>query len=198
MDSRSQQMLAIKEEIIGLVSSPLYDDRIRNMVYPVIGSGNHHADIMIIGEAPGKNEAKTGVPFCGASGKVLDQLLEHVGIERSDVYITNVVKDRPPDNRNPKPDEISLYAPFLDRQIEIIQPQVIVPLGKFSMEYILGKYGFSEKIGKISQMRGVVFKAELTYGEVTIVPMFHPAVGVYNRTKIPLLKKDMEIVKSLT
>jgi uracil-DNA glycosylase len=197
MGPKTQQMLQIQEEITSLVESPLYGERVKNSSFPVIGDGSLEAKIMIIGEAPGKNEANTGIPFCGASGKILDQLLEHISIPRQKIYITNVVKDRPPKNRNPNREEISIYSPFLDRQISIIMPRIIIPLGKFSMEYILTKYGFADEITKISGIRGRVFKVKLPYGEVSIVPMFHPAVGVYNRTKIPMLKKDMEIIKSL-
>ena len=103
----------IKDEVMALSQSPLYDERIANMVYPVIGEGSHRARVMFIGEAPGKNEAQTGRPFCGASGRVLDVLLAHIGLPREEVYITNIVKDRPPGNRDPKPEEIALYAPFL-------------------------------------------------------------------------------------
>jgi len=90
----------------------------------VIGEGSHFSKIMFVGEAPGRNEAKTGRPFCGAAGKILDDLLGSVAIKREDVYITNIVKDRPPQNRDPLPEEIDSYGPFLDRQIEIIQPKV--------------------------------------------------------------------------
>jgi uracil-DNA glycosylase len=95
-----------------LVESPLYAERVANGVFPVIGDGSYDASVMFIGEAPGRNEAKTGRPFCGASGKILDELLRHVGISRDDVYVTNVVKDRPTNNRDPKPEEIEIYAPF--------------------------------------------------------------------------------------
>src|SRR3989344_4655336 len=129
-DNRTELLRQIKEEVVKLKESPLYKERIRTRMLPVIGEGNHYAQIMFVGEAPGRTEAMTGRPFSGAAGKVLDGLLKSVGIERQDVYITNVVKDRPPNNRDPLPEEISLYAPFLDRQIEIIRPKVIVALGR--------------------------------------------------------------------
>src|SRR3989344_3381944 len=117
---RTELLRKNNDEVINLNKSPLYKERIKNKVFPVIGEGSHHAKIMFIGEAPGRNEAATGRPFCGASGKILDELLASIGIDRKDVYVTNIVKDRPPFNRDPLPEEINAYGPFLDRQIEII------------------------------------------------------------------------------
>ncbi|MEK7121392.1 MAG: uracil-DNA glycosylase [Patescibacteria group bacterium] len=141
---RTELLRQIKDEVLNLKESPLYQERVKNGVFPVIGEGNHHAKIMFIGEAPGRNEAKTGRPFCGAAGKILDELLASVGIDRKDIYITNIVKDRPPFNRDPLPKEIEIYGPFLDRQIEIIRPEVIATLGRFSMDYIMKKFGFAD------------------------------------------------------
>ena len=124
------QLKAIRDEAIALKQSPLYEYRTSNRYYPVIGEGSHDANIMFVGEAPGKNEAETGRPFCGAAGKFLTELIEGIGLKREQVYITNVVKDRPPENRDPTPEEIEIYAPFLDRQIDIIQPKVIATLGR--------------------------------------------------------------------
>ena len=189
---RTEQMRQIMEEVTNLVASPLYDERIANMVYPVIGEGSHEAGIMFIGEAPGKNEAATGRPFCGASGRILDRLLGDVELARKDVYITNVVKDRPPGNRDPKPDEIALYGPFLDRQIDIIKPKVIAPLGRFSMVYIMKKFGLDEKLDSISKIHGQAFEASTDWGTITIVPLYHPAVAVYNANKYGDLLNDFK------
>ncbi len=106
---------------------------------------------MFVGEAPGKNEALTGKPFCGAAGKILDELLATVGINRADIYITNIVKDRPPENRDPSPAEIESYGPFLDRQIEIIRPKVIATLGRYSMVYIMNRLGLGSELVPISR-----------------------------------------------
>lgn len=114
--SITEQMKAIRDEVLALTNSPLYSYRTENKYYPVIGEGNHEAKIMFVGEAPGRNEAKTGRPFCGAAGRVLDSLLEHVGIPRKSVYITNIIKDRPPQNRDPLQGEIEIYGPFLDKR----------------------------------------------------------------------------------
>lgn len=197
MDNRTELLRKIKEEVIALKESPLYAERIKNKVFPVIGEGSHQAKIMFVGEAPGKNEAATGRPFCGASGRILDELLASASIKRQDVYVTNIVKDRPPFNRDPLPDEIRAYAPFLDRQIEIIQPQVIATLGRFSMDYIMRKFGLVDVLQTISKMHGKVFEAEFSYGKIKIVPLYHPAVAVYNANTKDELKKDFQVLNGL-
>lgn len=191
--TKTDEMRQIRDEILNLEKSPLYEERIKNDVFPVIGEGSHDADIMFIGEAPGKNEAKTGKPFCGASGKILDQLLEHIKLDRKDVYITNVVKDRPTNNRDPKPEEIEIYSPFLDRQIEIIEPKVIATLGRFSMEYIIRKFGLEDELDTIGKLHGK--KIKVPNSETVIIPLYHPAVAVYNRNMLDELKKDFESLK---
>jgi len=185
----------IKEEVLDLRESPLYKYRVENNYFPVIGEGSHDAKIMFIGEGPGKNEAETGKPFCGASGKVLTQLIESIGLQRSDVYITNIVKDRPPDNRDPLPQEISLYAPFLDRQIEIIQPRVIATLGRYSMAYIMKKFGLFEELKSVSQIHGKVFDAGMPYGNAKLIPLYHPAVALYQNSLKEQMFKDFEVLK---
>lgn len=193
MDARTEQLRKIKDEIVDANNSPLYNFRIKNKFLPVIGEGSHYAKIMFIGEAPGKNEAKTGRPFCGAAGHVLDELLQSIGIDRKSVYVTNIVKDRPPENRDPLPNEIEFYAPFLDRQIEIIKPQVIATLGRFSMAYIMKKFGLGAELKTITQIHGKVFTVETSYGSVKIIPLYHPAVAVYGTNK-EILKKDFKIL----
>ena len=189
-------MREITEAVIHLKNSPLYAERIKNKVFPVIGEGSHHAKIMFVGEAPGKNEAATGRPFCGASGRILDELLASAGIPRESVYITNIVKDRPPANRDPLPEEIAAYGPFLDKQIEIIQPRAIATLGRFSMRYIMERFGLADKLDVISKMHGRVFEAAASYGPLTIIPLYHPAVAVYNLHTKDDLKKDFRVLKN--
>ena len=196
MMDRTEILRKIKDEVINLKDSPLYKERIKNKFFPVIGEGNHHAKIIFVGEAPGRNEAKTGRPFCGAAGKILDELLASVGIDRKNVYITNIVKDRPPFNRDPLPEEIKVYGPFLERQIEIIQPEVIATLGRFSMDYTIRKFGLESQLRSISQMHGKIFDAEVSYGKIKIVPLYHPAVAIYNRTTKDTLIKDFQVLKS--
>jgi len=191
------EMKKVKNEVINLTSSPLYQQRIETHCLPVIGEGNHDAEIMFIGEAPGKNEAETGRPFCGKSGMILDEMLASINMPREEVYITNIVKDRPPKNRDPLPEEIEIYAPFLDRQIEIIQPQIIATLGRFSMNYVLNRYGLPEMIRPISLNHGKQFDVHLSYGKVFIIPLYHPAATIYNRATREDLKNDFQKIKQL-
>ena len=188
-------MKKIKDEVVNAKDSPLYSFRVKNKYFPVIGEGSHNAKIMFVGEAPGKNEAETGRPFCGASGRILDELLEFIEIERKEVYVTNIVKDRPPENRDPLPNEIEFYALFLDRQIEIIKPEVIATLGRFSMAYIMKNFGLESELKSISVIHGEIFSANTSYGSVKIIPLYHPAVAVYGTNK-EILKKDFAILKT--
>lgn len=195
-NNRNEQMRRIKDEVVGAKDSPLYEYRIKNKYFPVIGEGSHAAKIMFIGEAPGRKEAETGRPFCGVSGRVLDELLASIEMERKEVYITNVVKDRPPENRDPLPNEIDFYAPFLDRQIEIIQPKIIATLGRFSMAYIMIKFGLESELKSISKIHGQVFAAKTSYSPIKIVSLYHPAVAVYGTNK-EILKNDFKVLKKL-
>jgi len=191
-----KKLKKIKEEVINCKKCSLYRDRIDNKYYPVIGEGNHQAKVIFIGEAPGANEAKTGRPFCGASGKILDKLLESVGIERKDIYIANILKCRPPNNRNPKTEEIFACVPYLEKQIEIIKPRLICPLGNYSTAFILEKYGLKDEIQGISKIHGKLFKTKASFGKKEIIPFYHPAVAVYNANMKEILEKDFQILKS--
>ena len=183
-------MKKIYDELVTLTESPLYNYRTSNGYVPVIGEGSLNAKILFVGEAPGKNEAITGRPFCGASGKVLDTMLQSVGLLRSDIFITAVVKDRPPENRDPTPKEITLYSPFLDRQLEIIQPKVIVLLGRYAMNYIFEKAGIKDLLEPINKMHGKIFEGELSYGKVFLLPVYHPAYALYNSNNKPGMMLD--------
>ena len=187
--AKTAAMRKIRDEVMDLKKSPLYDYRTSNNYLPVIGEGNHDAAIMFIGEAPGRNEAKQGRPFCGAAGRILDELLESVNIPREDVYVTNIVKDRPQNNRDPLPEEIEIYGPFLDRQIDIIEHKVLATLGRYSMNYILRKYGFEEQ--QISKVHGKMFKKD----GLVIVPLYHPAAAIYTGSLIDTLKEDFKVLK---
>ncbi len=192
-EARYEEMKKIRDELVNFTESPLYEYRTKNKYYPVVGEGSHEASIMFIGEAPGKTEAETAKPFCGRSGKLLDEMLGSINLDREDVYVTNIVKDRPPENRDPTGEEIRLYGPFLDRQLNIIQPKVIATLGRFSMEYILTHFGFPfQTIGK---MHGTEVITEAPYGPVTIIPLYHPAVALYNSSDKQTLLKDFQILK---
>lgn len=191
MNKIDKKLVQIKEEVLKCQKCSLYKMRI----YPVIGEGNHQAKIVFCGEAPGFNESKTGRPFCGDAGKVLDELLESVEIKRQEVYIANILKDRPPQNRNPQKEEIEACAPYLERQIEIIKPKIIGALGNYATAYILEKYGLKKEIQGISKIHGKIFRAETSFGSIKIIPFYHPAVVVYNQNMKRELEKDFKILK---
>lgn len=178
-------MEKVKEDILACKKCSLYKER--NI--PVIGQGNHNAKIIFIGEAPGAKEDASGVPFCGRSGNFLNELLDHIGLKREDVYITNIIKCRPPKNRDPKDSEIECCKNYIKRQIEIINPKVICSLGRHSMNFIMNNLGIENK-ETISNLHGKVFK-----GKYIFIPLYHPAVAIYNSSKKGELKKDFEIIK---
>lgn len=194
-DRKREQLHEVAEEVRNLEASPLYDYRKENDYLPVIGEGNPDADIMLIGEAPGREEAQSGRPFVGRAGRVLDSLLRSIGVDREDVYTTNVVKDRPPGNRDPRADEVELYAPFLARQIEIIQPDVIVTLGRFATDFIFAHYDLPQQGEKISHVHGQTLKADTPFGEVTVVPLYHPAAAFYDRDLEETIEEDFQVLK---
>lgn len=196
--SKTEQMRMIRDEVLALTTSPLYEYRTAEKNLPVIGEGDHDAAIMFVGEAPGRNEAKQGRPFVGAAGKILDRLLASASILRDTVYITNIIKDRPPENRDPLPEEIVVYGPFLDRQIEIIKPKVIATLGRYAMHYIMEHRGLIALLEPISRAHGKSYKTVASYGEITIIPLYHPAVAVYNMNSYSDLEKDFHVLKQYT
>lgn len=195
MADRENEIEAIEAQVRDLEASPLYGYRQENDYQPVIGEGSLHPRVMFVGEAPGKQEAKTGRPFVGAAGKTLDKLLDSIGVEREDVYITNIVKDRPPDNRDPHREEIELYAPFLRRQIEIIQPTVIATLGRFAMDFMLDEFDLPEQGKRIGELHGVVLSAQAFYGEIAILPLYHPAAALYNDQLRDVMQEDFHVLK---
>ena len=152
----------------------------------VNGHGNPNAEIMFVGEAPGWNENIEGIPFVGKAGSVLDELLSHIHINREDIYITNIVKCRPPENRDPTQDEIDKCSKFLDMEIETVGPRIIVPLGRFATKYIVEKFG--QEFTSIGKMHGV----PIVIGGMTIVPMYHPAYAIHDPTKKDMLLSDFE------
>jgi len=146
----------------------------------VPGEGNPDADILFVGEGPGKDEDEQGRPFVGAAGKFLTELIESIGLSRGDVYIANLIKHRPPGNRDPLPDELVAYTPWLDQQIAIIAPKLIVTLGRYSMAYFLGEGLSITKIhGQPKRKKGRV-----------IMPMYHPAAALYRGDLRPVLMAD--------
>ena len=164
----------------------------------VVGRGNLNAGIMFIGEAPGKNEDEQGLPFVGAAGKNLDKLLEKVGLTINDVYIANILKCRPPENRNPTNDEIKAHTPWLIEQIKEIKPKVICSLGNYATKFFFadGKVDEMEKMPGITQVHGRRKLMEFHGLKIKLIPLFHPAAIIYNRKLIDSWEKEMEIVKS--
>ena len=161
----------------------------------VPGQGPTDADIMLIGEAPGANEDQQGEPFVGRAGRILDELLAAAGLDRKDVYITNIVKCRPPGNRNPADDEIRTCTPYLARQVETIKPRVIIPMGNFATRTILKKYGLADHIQGISKLHSTMFTITTLLGKLSIMPAYHPAVATYDASKKDTLKEDFRKLK---
>ena len=153
----------------------------------VFGVGNPQADLMFVGEAPGADEDVQGVPFVGRAGQLLTKIIEAIDLKREDVYIANVIKCRPPQNRNPEPDEVEKCEPFLFRQIDIIKPKVIVALGKFGAQTLL------RTLEPISRLRGRVFE----YRGAKLIPTFHPAYLLRNPSSKREVWEDMKLVRKL-
>lgn len=172
-----EKLEALREQIAVCTRCELH----RAATNPVPGDGNPHARILLIGEAPGFHEDSSGKPFVGNSGKFLTQLLEQAGLTREDVFITNVVKHRPPGNRDPLPDEMAACAHYLDEQIAIIDPDVIVTLGRFS----LARYFPGQRISKI---HGQPKEVDGRF----VVPMYHPAAALHNGSLRPQIEADFQ------
>ena len=195
MKDLEAELRKIKDEVINCKKCSLYKERINGGFYPVIGEGNHKAKIMFVGEAPGLQEAKTGRPFCGRSGKILDELLSSVNIKRENIYITNILKDRPPKNRDPQKEEIKVCVHYLERQVELINPTVICSLGRYAMEFLMEKFGLKDLIEPISKIHGKVFEVKILSKNIKIIPFYHPAVATYNPNMKEALQKDFQILK---
>lgn len=197
MSTAETELAALSQTLASLKDSPLYAYRVEHGYQAVLGEGSPTAKLILIGEAPGEREAKAGRPFIGASGKLLDQLLDSIGLQRDDIYITNVVKDRPPQNRDPSAAELRIYAPLLVRQLEIIQPALIGTLGRFAMKFIFELFQMPQQDQKIGQLHGQHFTTQADYGPVTIVPLYHPAVALYDGTQRATLFDDFQTIKTL-
>ncbi len=163
----------------------------RNQV--VFGTGNPNADVLFIGEAPGANEDKHGIPFCGMSGKILDELLDSINLNRNDIFITNTILCRPPNNRNPKKEEVSNCRERLDSLINVMQPKVIVTIGNYATERITGKVG-------IKSLRGKPIKMTISEQNILVIPVVHPASYLYsgrNPEELARMKDDFSMVKGI-
>jgi DNA polymerase len=164
----------------------------------VMGKGNLNANILFVGEAPGRKEDEIGLPFVGAAGKNLDKLLEKVGLSLNDIYVVNILKCRPPENRDPLLEEIIAHTPWLLEQIKKIKPKVICSLGNYATKFFLAN-GIVEDMKKqlgITEVHGKVQFVEIGGIKIKLIPLFHPAAIIYNRNKLtPLWEEDMNIVK---
>lgn len=191
IESNQSRLDALAKEIIDRDVCPELKEQATQLV---MGGGDPNAEIVFIGEAPGKNEDLQGIPFIGAAGKFLNEMLALAGMDRSDVYITNIVKYRPPNNRDPLPEEKAAFLPYLLRQLEIIKPKVVITLGRHSMEYFLP----GQKIGEI---HGQPKRVELGDHKIVIMPLFHPAAALYNgglrQTLIDDFLKVPEVVRQI-
>jgi uracil-DNA glycosylase family 4 len=152
----------------------------------VFGAGNPNSEIVFVGEAPGKNEDLQGQPFVGAAGKFLNEMLGSIGLEREDIYITNIVKYRPPDNRDPTAEEIQEFIPYLKNQISVIKPKLVVFLGRHSMNVFLPELKISQAHGKPVRKGGQVY-----------LPLFHPAAALYNGGMRETLLADFALIPAI-
>ena len=186
----------IRDDIVQCRQCDLYKTR----TYPVVGKGNHDANIMFVAEAPGGEEDKKAVPFIGPAGKILNKLLASINLNRDDVYICNVLKCRPPDNMNPTEEQKKSCSPYLTRQINAIQPKVIVCLGNHATESILTLFGQSDKIEPISMMSGKLINIDSVYTEsigLNIMPLLHPAALLHNPLLGTKIRNDFKKLKEV-
>jgi DNA polymerase len=185
-------IILLKEQVLQCQKCELY----KTKSHYVFGEGKVDTKVMFIGEAPGANEDATGRPFVGRAGKIFDELLQTAGLKREDVFVANVLKCRPPANRNPRPEEIVACGSYLATQIDIINPKIICPMGNFATEYIFKKYGLKSELTSISRMHGKLFKTQSITGTIKILPLYHPAVATYNIEMKQILVKDIQGLKN--
>ncbi|MHB1864931.1 MAG: uracil-DNA glycosylase family protein [Candidatus Saccharimonadales bacterium] len=194
MDEKQKELDKLKQEIINNDICPLLRKQATQLVF---GDGNPSSDIVFIGEAPGKNEDLKGLPFVGAAGKFLDEMLDIIGLNRSDVYITNIVKYRPPNNRDPLPSEKSAFIPYLRMQLEIIKPKIVVTLGRHSMNCFLPGMHISDIHGQPKRIT-LAASGKLKNGlKVVIMPLFHPAAALYNGQMRQTLIEDFSLIPNV-
>ncbi len=169
----------------------------KNCTNIVVGKGNLNADILFVGEAPGKNEDLEGIPFVGRAGKNLDEMLSKVGLSLDNVYIANILKCRPPENRDPLPEEIKAHTPWLIEQIKQIKPKVVCSLGNYATKFFLsqGHIELMDKQPGITSIHGKIRFIQIGGLRIKLIPLFHPAAIIYKRDLAPLWEGDMEIVK---
>lgn len=184
-------MASTKQAGLDDIKQKILDDKVcpelaEGATQLVFGDGNPETDIVFVGEAPGKNEDLQGLPFVGAAGKFLNEMLDMIGLKRADVYITNIVKYRPPNNRDPYPDEKLAFMPYLESQLEVIQPALTVTLGRHSLNCFLPDLSISQVHGQPKRYKGRVY-----------LPLFHPAAALYNGSMRQTLIDDFALIPTI-
>ena len=187
MEDRPTRLELLKEEASGCTRCRLSEGRTQ----VVFGVGNPDSELMFVGEAPGFHEDKQGYPFVGQAGKLLDKLLAGIGLTRADVYIANVLKCRPPGNRDPQPDEIEQCETYLFRQIEAIEPKLVATLGNFATKLLSGK-----PLG-ITRVHGQEQEVTLGGRRVVLYPLYHPAAALYTPKMLEVLEEDFRRIPAL-
>jgi uracil-DNA glycosylase family 4 len=184
---RAQALERLAEHLRGCTRCPLHEGR----TTVVVGAGDPDADLMFVGEAPGANEDRTGVPFVGQAGRLLDGLLEGIGLSRDQVFVANVLKCRPPGNRDPRPEEIDACRGYLEEQVALVRPAVVCTLGNFATKLLSGRPD------GISTVHGRPQPAEFGGAGVTLYPVFHPAAALYTRAMLGTLQEDFARIPGL-
>jgi len=185
--ARREALVEVYNQASVCEKCPLHESRGR----VVFGSGNSDADLMFVGEAPGAEEDRQGLPFVGRAGAFLTELLEGIGLKREDVFIANVLKCRPPGNRDPQPEEIDSCRPYLEQQVELIQPRIIGTLGNFATKLLSGN-----PTG-ITKVRGTAQERTLGGRQVYLLPLFHPAAGLRTPKVADQLREDFKLIPGL-
>ncbi len=177
-------------EITASVRSCMNCELAQTRTKVVIGAGNLDSKIVLVGEAPGRKEDESGLPFVGSAGKLLDNLLASAGLVRDDVFIGNILKCRPPKNRRPKKTEVKACEGYLMKQLEVIKPVVIAHMGNSALSYFQERLGLEKQV--IGDVHGEVFDVETSWGKVKMVPLYHPAAAIYRRHLLPELEEDIK------
>lgn len=186
-EARRESLVELYRAVSACTRCPLHESRTN----AVFGAGNADAQLMFVGEAPGAEEDRQGLPFVGRAGRLLNRLLDEVGLAREDVFVANILKSRPPANRDPHPEEIDACWPYLDRQIELIEPKVIATLGNFATKRITGN-----QTG-ITRVRGTAQVHELGGREVFVFPLLHPAAALRTPSLVETLQQDFARLRDL-
>jgi uracil-DNA glycosylase family 4 len=190
-DAKTRRMDALRDRAQICTRCALWGSRTN----AVVGSGCLDAEIVLVGEAPGRTEDELGLPFVGRAGRVLDDILGKAGLSRDDVFIMNLVKCRPPNNRKPKKGEIGSCEPYLVEQLEVIEPRVIAPMGNSPLGYFFRRYGLGRAV--IGDVHGEAVHVDEKWGGVTLFPLYHPAAAIYNRGLTEALESDMKRLAGL-